>query len=305
MAEPFDEHFDRAKRALAAGWPEQALVPATEAVKLQPQRADARALLAKAWLGNRGAERALADARAALDLSPDPATVVAAHEVIARAALLAAAPADAEASLRELRKIAPSPASSAMLACVLAAADRAEDVVTVAREDAARLESPEIWDAPRIAFQALANVVEASGLGSTDAKLALGDLCWDAGLLEDARARYQAVLDEDRSNERAADGLRALADGERVRPRPRIRATVRSPKRTRFVRLAASGFGGAIAIFTVMRWEMLTMFGPFRPLLIVGGLSVVVVCVVLARRDELAAAREAEAAGTTEARGAS
>lgn len=302
MSESFEEHFDRAKRALAEGWADQALVPATEAVKLAPERADARVVLARAWLGNGGWARAISDARAALDLKPEPSVVAAAHDVIGRASLRIGAAADAESALREVRRLAPRPQASALLVGVLAEAGSTVEAIALAREDAAR--AGEDWETSRLAFESLVVALGTASAAETGVRLQLADLFYDVGLLDDAKARYQAVLAKEPASERAADGFRALAAGEKKRPRA-ARATPAPASggsgSVRMIRLVVSGLGGAVVIFTLARWQALAIYGPLRPALVVAGFAVVIVCVVLARRDELAAARAAEiaAAGKT------
>src|SRR5688500_11637415 len=158
MPDSFEELFDRAQRALAAGWAEQALVPATGAVKLAPQHAGARLLLARAWLGNQGFPRAISDARAALDLAPTTEQRAAALEVIGRASLRTKDVAQAEAALRETRTLGPTPIASVLLAAILCETGKTGEVAAFAREEAARLPEDERWDAVRGSFDALAAV---------------------------------------------------------------------------------------------------------------------------------------------------
>lgn len=301
MPDSFEELFDRASRALAAGWAEQALVPATEAVKLQPQRADARILLARAWFGNGGFARAISDARAALALAPTPAEVAAAHEVIGRAALREKDAGTAESSLREARAGGATPVSCALLASVLVDAGRGADAAVLAREDAQREAGQEesSWNATRIAFEALANAIDRGD--AAEIQVALGDLCWDAGLPEDAKPRYYDALAERPDFERAADGLRGLAAGETRRPRPKVKAAPRTDRTSvRWARLATSGLCGAVSVYVLFRWEQLAFLGVLRSALVVAGLGVVAALVVVARREELAAMRAAEAGAPPE-----
>ena len=308
MPDSFEELFDRASRALAAGWAEQALVPATEAVKLQPQHAGARLLLARAWLGNGGWARAMSDARAALDLAPQPEETAVAHEVIGRAALRTKDAATAEASLREARMRGATPVACALLCAVLVDAGRGAEAAALAREDAVRDADAEHspWISPRIAFEALANVLARADRETVDPAeiaLALGDLLWDAGLPDDAKPRYQDALARRPDLERAADALRSLAAGERTRPRPKVKV-VRSVDRgtVRWARLAISGAAGSLAVYVIVRWDALAPLGVLRPALVTAGLGIVLALVVAARREELAAMRAAEA-GTTAAAG--
>lgn len=302
MPDSFEEHFDRAKRALTEGWADQALVPATEAVKLAPSRADARVLLARAWLGNAGWARAISDATAALALGPAVADEAAAREAIGRASLKLGALGDAEAALREVRRLAPSPACSALLAGTVADAGRAKEAMELAREDAARV--GEEWKASSVAFATLAVALVEPDAPAAAVPLAFADLFFDVGLREDAKARYQIALAKagaaagaaDSLSERAADGLRALSAGEKSRPRPAVTVVAPSAvaQRTRKIRLLISGVGGAIAITTILRWQQLESYGVLRMAVALTGLSIVATCVVLARRDEVAARRAAE-----------
>src|SRR5947207_2871325 len=95
---------------MKAGFAEQALVPATEAAKLCPERWDARLLLARVWLEMRGADRALADARAAVALAKGALPEDAARDasdVIARAALMLGDKPAAEEALRATHETDP------------------------------------------------------------------------------------------------------------------------------------------------------------------------------------------------------
>lgn len=295
MPDGFEEHFDRAKRALAEGWAEQALVPATEAVKLAPQRADVRVVLARAWLGNGGWARAISDAKAALELDPPSVIAGEAHAVIGRASLKLGQSADAEASLTRARALAPSPQTCALHAAMLAQTDRTREAAAAAKEDAAR--TGDEWEPVAVAFDALAVELERPERTPGGVRLAIGDLCFDAGLLDDAKSHYQAALAADPASERAADGLRNLAAGLRSRPRSARVKAAPSTARTRMMRLVISGLGGAIAIFTLARWEQLLWLGPIRAGLVFFGFGTTAVCLVLARRDELASRRAAEIAG--------
>jgi len=305
MPDSFEENFDRAKRALVEGWADQALVPATEAVKLAPSRADARVVLARAWLGNSGWARAISDARAALELSPSPADAAAAHDVIGRASLRTNALPDAEAALREVRRLAPMPASSALLVSIVADAGRASEAAALAREDAARI--GEAWQHPSLPFEVLAAALELADAPAAAVPVAIGDLFYDVLLLDEAKARYQAALakapaptegaEPGSLADRAGEGLRTLAAGERVRVRPRVRApnalsgTARA--KARRMRLIASALGGTIMLLTLARWRQLETIGLLRAPLALFGLGVVLACVALARRDDVEAKRAA------------
>lgn len=295
MPDSFEEHFDRATRALAEGWAEQALVPATEAVKLAPDRADVRVVLARAWLGNGGWARAIADAKAALDLDPPSSVAAVAQEVIGRASLRLDARGDAETALREARRLAPAPAACALLTSMVATAtDGPRDAASLAREDSAR--PGETWEPFSVPFEALAVELERVERSEVAVRLAAADLCFDAGLFEDAKAHYQQALALDAGSERAADGLRAIAAGVRTRPRAaRVRAAP-SSREVRLLRLVLSGLGGSLAIFTLARWPNLAHLGPIRSGMVVIGFAIVAVCITLARRDELATRRAAEIA---------
>ena len=60
--------------------------------------------------------------------------------------------------------------------------------------------------------------------------------------------------------------------------------------------MIVSALGGVISILTFARWQQLESLGVLRSALAVSGLAIVASCVVLARRDDVAAKRAAEIA---------
>lgn len=221
MPSEFDIAFDRARRAMAEGFADVALVPATEAVKLAPERWDARLLLARVWLGIGGPARATADARAALELGasggmPDGERWLA-HDVIARAALREGDRETAEASLRVVCEDPAAEAARVRLIALLVDVDRGSD----ARDTAPSLLSGGALEdrANALAWALAGTDGRGAPCSSPDVQCALAELEAAAGLNEEARRRFQREFQRDPTSERAAAGLRGLIADEKKKSR--------------------------------------------------------------------------------------
>lgn len=216
--ESFDELLDRALRAMKEGYAEQALLPATEAVKADPSRWDARLLLSRVWLEQNRPDRAMSDARAALDLAGSgiPADAMRdANEILARAALAQGDLEEAERALRFLHARPGEYAADARLVALLASKGDAAGAAKTAEEAAGVYRG-----VLSKRFQAVAEVLASTdALASPDAENALGQLEIDTGLLEPAKKRFQKLFAANPQSEVAQDALRVIAAGGRARPR--------------------------------------------------------------------------------------
>jgi hypothetical protein len=260
----FAELYDKAKRAWEDGSSEHALVPATEAVKLEPENVDARLLLARVWLAQRGWARAIAEAKLVLSRVPvESAAATAAHEVLAAGGLGLPDPAIAESSLALLAKEPSNLSAMVRLIAFLLANGRIDDARARAEELAAR-RGPEAAEA-----EALAATLDARPEGNADL-LALADLEMAASLGPEARAHYQQVLSREPTNERAANGFRS-ATGQ---PRSAAPAAQGSSSRAlAFLPTTMLSLGGAMLLFARFRANALEAMRPDLPrlFLAVGG----------------------------------
>ena len=256
MPESFEHLFDKARRAFVEGYPEHALVPATEAVKLAPERWDARLLLARIWLAQGGTARAAADARAAIDLArgamPEE-SLTQAKEILSLAAL---ASKDFEAAEKELRDLALGGhvPSVVRLAGVLVDRERHEDARTLASDCASR--HPKLEEALAAAALALADADAAA------AQRAVAELALAAGMKEDARERFQRVLASDPEDAAAIDGLQR-ASGSVSEPSAAPQSDLAA-----FLRWGSSVFvalGIALTVFSVWRREAIATYSRFPP----------------------------------------
>src|SRR5580704_9917469 len=117
------------------GFADNALLPATEAAKAAPDRWEPRLLLARIWIGMGRPDRALSDARSAIQLAGTlPAEERAqAQDVIARASLAVGDLAAAETALRSLE----DPPSAVRLLALLMSSGRLPEAKAYARSSAA------------------------------------------------------------------------------------------------------------------------------------------------------------------------
>lgn len=257
MSDSFEHLYDRARRAFAEGFPEHALVPATEAVKLAPERWDARLLLARVWLAQGGAARAAADARAAIELAkgamPEE-SMREAREVLSLAALKTN---DLEAAEKELRALADAGHAQSLVRLIALLSDggRRDDARTLASDGAPRHSSLE---------SALA-AVSASLTGEDTLAIdrALGALFAAAGLTDDARARFQRVLAVDPKDPAAIAGLQDLV-AVGAAP-PDLEARREAALYTRIFANVLTAFGAALSVWSVWRSDLIASYSRFRP----------------------------------------
>jgi len=208
--ESFDELFDRARRAMKEGFAEQALVPATEAVKLSPDRWDARLLLARVWLAQRRPDRALSDVRTALTLGAgkiDDEGTRDAHEVIALASLAQGDAAAAKESLRVLVGREDSPRAVARLVALEMSQSRPPEA------KAAALAAVGVHPALAARLRELAAALDLADAFAAERVLA--ELEIDVGLLDEARTRLQKLFARDPHDEALQESLRVVAAGGR------------------------------------------------------------------------------------------
>lgn len=279
MPDGFHELHDRATRAFESGSVDVALLPATEAVKLEPQRWEPRLLLARIWLAQGGAARALADARTAMELAggampPDELTK--AREVVALASLSLKDLPAAEEALRELVAKGHAPSLVRLIALLLAV-NRADEARTVASDEAPR-------HAPLApALARLAGVLASGKSPGSEWQLAQGELELDAGLFDDALVRFQKVLSERPTDEEAAAGFRAA----RAR-RPRVLASAKaSASRDQtllpIARIVTGILAAALVVGGVL-WSDTIQERGFRPeAVIAAGFSIIVLAIAAGR----------------------
>ncbi len=255
MAEPFEQNFDKARRLFAEGYPEHALVPATEAVKLAPDRWDARLLLARIWLAQGGAARAVADVRAAIELSrgampPEPLRE--AREVLSIAALQLKDFDTAEKELRALAASGHTPSVVRLLAHVVDCG-RPDDARTLATEFAPSY--------PPLESGLAALSAALSGAEVHAIQLGLAETALAAGMKREAQDRFRAVLAQAPEDARAIDGLQRATGATSATPGAQadIASAIRWTS-TIFVALGIS-----LVVFSIWRRELIEMGSRFPP----------------------------------------
>lgn len=255
MSDSFDVLYDKARRAFTEGFPEHALVPATEAAKLAPDRWDARLLLARVWLAQGGAARAAADAKAAIDLAHGamPAeSLQIAREVLSLAALQTK---DFDAAERELKGLAVDGHAPSLvrLLAVLSDRQKLDDARTVATDCAPAHPALE-------AKLAAASAAMTSG-DSLSVQRAIAEIALAAGMHADARTRFQQVLARDPSDAAAIDGLQRATASSTSEPAQQsdVMAMLRWSS-SLFVAL-----GLALLVFSIWRRDLIQMNSAFPP----------------------------------------
>lgn len=262
-----------------------ALVPATDAAKLAPDRFEPRLLLARIWLAMGRPDRAISDAQQVTTLSAgrlSPGDTILVHDVLARASLAVGNAAAAEESLLVLAAHPSQGAAGVRLAVLHVAQGRLAD----AREQLARggARHPGHEEAFAKASAALAS----GAPGDVEVELALAELELDTNLLEEAHRRFQAVLTRDPSSDRAQEGMRQVATGGPLRAK---RRAVRAPMpRSRVLAMRAFTvlllvLGIGTIAFTRLRQVELEAIGRSPWPILAAGMSLMLCALLLAAVD--------------------
>ena len=280
MSGSYDELFDRASRAMKEGFADNALVPATEAAKIAPDRWEPRLLLARLWLKMGRADRALSDASAVLSLSAGnlpPDDLIFVHDALATANLALGNSAAAEKSLRILDAIPAQPAAAVRLATLLLArgdlAGAREVLGGASTRHPGRLGSR----FARAAEARAAEVLAVCAPGHPEAEMAIAELEIGAGILASAKARVQKLYEADPANQRAEEALRMIAEGGGPAESPAARSAESRASSSGTIRLAVLGLLLAIGCATALGayWgrDFIESTGSsYRPLVILGSL---------------------------------
>lgn len=267
-------------RAFENGSIDVALLPATEAAKLEPRKWEPRLLLARIWLAQGGAARALADARTAIEISDGrmpQEDLSKAREIIALASLALKDLPAAEEALRGLAAQDHAP-SLVRLIGLLLDSNRADEANALANDHAPR--QPGL----QAALTALAGVLAASGAPERERLLAQGALELDAGLYDEALPRFQAVLNRDPNDEDAARGFRAArARKPRAVPAAVDGAAARDAGLLPIARLVTGLLATVLVVAVTLRRDVVASMGVRPEALIAGGFAVLLLALFAGR----------------------